>query len=348
MALLAALARLREPRLRIRAVHVDHGLHPGSRRWSAHCRAFAARLGLPLKVLRTRVSRVRGQSLEALARAARYELLAGELAPGEILLTAHHEDDQLETVLLQLFRGCGLPGIAAMPEVAAFAGGTLARPLLTASRARLLAWVTSCGLEWVEDDTNADERLDRNYLRRRVVPLLRERWPGIAKTVARSARHAAQAQQLLEASGRRDAARAADGGRLLLGPLRALPPGRRRNAVRTWIAASGFPLPDTRRLEEICFPLLAARSDAHPRVAWNGVVVQRDSQHLTLGSAARATTRGSCRSHSRRTWPERWLLIIAGLALMYPKPFLDYVGIALIVVAVVIHKLRRGKIHAAA
>src|SRR5205085_8483559 len=114
---------------------------------------------------------------EAAARAARYELLGAALAPGEALLTAHHEDDQLETVLLQLLRGAGLAGIAAMPARAAFARGALVRPLLPWSRAELTAWVRSQGLEWIEDPGNAELRRDRNYLRTRVLPLIRSAGP---------------------------------------------------------------------------------------------------------------------------------------------------------------------------
>jgi tRNA(Ile)-lysidine synthase len=239
-------------------------------------------LRVPLEVLATKVTRARGESLEAAAREARYRLLAETLAEGEILLTAHHEDDQLETVLLQLFRGSGLAGIAAMPEIARFAGGWLARPLLSRSRAELEAWVRAQGLSWVEDETNAEERLDRNYLRRRVVPLIRERWPGSAAAVSRSARHAAQAQRLLDALALADVERASHGESLSVKALRALPQDRRRNALRFWIARSGRPMPETRRLDEMAGPLIDARPDANPFVAWGDAVVQRHADLLSL------------------------------------------------------------------
>ena len=292
--LLAALATGARSSARLRAVHVNHGLHSNSQSWSAHCRSLAAALGVPLKILATKVRRVPGESLEAAAREARYALLAADLAKGEILLTAHHEDDQLETVLLQLFRGSGLAGIAAMPEVAPFADGWLARPLLTCSRVKLeewarlncAAWAQPGSPAWIEDDTNSDESLDRNYLRRRVVPLIRDRWPSAASSVSRSARHAAEAQRLLDGVARRDVERAADGESLAVTSLRALPPDRLRNALRFWIAQAGVPVPDKRRLDEICGPLLVARHDAHPHVAWNGVRLQREGGRLTIRSAS--------------------------------------------------------------
>jgi len=254
----------------LRALHVDHGLRPDSKQWAQHCRSLARRLQVPLTVLTTKVDRQRGESLEAAAREARYRLLADALKPGEVLLTAHHSDDQLETVLLQLFRGSGLPGIAGMPALAPFARGWLVRPLLSRSRAELEAWARQQDLSWIDDDSNADERLDRNYLRLRVLPLIRERWPGAPTAVSRSARHAAEAQTLLDLLARVDVERACYGELLSVKTLRALPPDRRRNALRFWITRSGYLAPDTRRLEEIAGAMLDARPDANPFVEWGG------------------------------------------------------------------------------
>jgi len=280
--LLAALAAARIARLRLRAVHIDHGLHPNASRWSAHCRQLARQLEVPLRVLAVEVDRGRGASPEEAARAARYQRLAEQLKRGEALLTAHTRDDQLETVLLQLFRGCGLAGLAAMPPLAPFGAGVLVRPLLGCSRAELEAWTRARGLAWVEDDTNLDERFDRNYLRRRVLPLVRARWPGVASAVVRSARHAAEAQRLLATLAHADLERASDGASLAVKALRGLSPDRRRNLLRLWIADSGRVLPDTRRLEEIAGPLIEARPDAHPQVLWGDVRLQRHADLLSL------------------------------------------------------------------
>lgn len=284
--LLAALARLPAVRPRLRALHVDHGLLASSPAWAEHCRSLARELCVPLKVLTARVQRAPGASLEALAREMRYRLLAEHLAVGEVLLTAHHADDQLETVLLQLLRGAGLPGLAAMPAVAPFARGRLVRPLLELERAEIEAWARAQGLTWVEDDSNADERLDRNYLRRRALPLIRARWPGAARAVSRTARHAAEAQSLLDLIARADVERAADGPGLRVTGLRALSAERRRNLLRFWIARSGYPLPDTRRLRELASTVLAARADANPQVTWDGVIAQRHADRLILSRAS--------------------------------------------------------------
>jgi tRNA(Ile)-lysidine synthase len=280
--LLAALAAHRLEGLRVRAVHVNHGIHPNASKWSRHCRALARALGVSLVVLRTRVVRAPGASLEAAARDARYALLAAELAPGEFLLTGHHEDDQLETVLLQLFRGAGLAGLAAMPQIAAFAEGWLARPLLPRTRAELEEWARGAGLSWVEDDTNADETLDRNYLRRQVLPLIRERWQGVGSAVSRSARHAAEGQRLLDMIARTDVERASSGAALFVPALRALQPDRRRNALRFWIDGAGARAPDTSRLEELAGPVIDARPDSNPQVQWGNVEVRRHADLLAI------------------------------------------------------------------
>ena len=284
-ALLAALAASRSKPARLRALHVDHGLRPAAREWAQHCRSLARRLHVPLKVLSTKVERIRGESLEAAAREARYRLLASALEPHEVLLTAHHSDDQLETVLLQLFRGSGLPGLAGMPARAPFAEGWLVRPLLSRSRAELEAWAREHGLAWVDDDSNADVQLDRNYLRLHVLPLIRERWPGAPTAVARSARHAAEAQTLLDALALTDVDRARYGESLSVKTLRTLPPDRRRNALRFWITRAGYLAPDTRRLEEVAGTMLSARPDANPFVEWSGVRVHRSGDLLTLSQS---------------------------------------------------------------
>jgi tRNA(Ile)-lysidine synthase len=300
-ALLAALAAGQSKSTQLRALHVDHGLRPASKQWAAHCRSLARRLHVPLKVLTTKVERARGESLEAAAREARYRLLASELRPGEILLTAHHCDDQLETVLLQLFRGSGLPGIAGMPALAPFSRGWLARPLLSRSRAELEDWARNQNLTWIDDDSNADEALDRNYLRRRVLPLIRNRWPGSPTAVARSARHAAEAQTLLDLLALSDVERSSYGESLSVKSLRALPVDRRRNALRFWITSAGYLAPDARRLEEIAGPLLDARPDANPFVEWGRAERSNADPHTAKADhAPRAAPRERSRARVQR------------------------------------------------
>jgi len=279
-ALLALLAQRPAVRPRLRALHIDHGLHADSRAWVRVCRATCRTLGVPFTSRRLELERTRGHSLEALARAARYACLGAALRPGELLLTAHHLEDQLETVLLQLLRGSGLPGLAAMPKVMPLGAGWLVRPLLDVSRAALRAWVHEHGFSFVADPANADVAFDRNYLRHEVLPQLARRWGSAARTVARSARHIAEAQQLLDELARADVARAADGAALSVASLRALSLPRRRNALRYWLG--GHEVPDARRLEEVAVTLLAARADANPSVSWGRLRVQRHAGRLSV------------------------------------------------------------------
>ncbi len=284
LALLGALAR--GPRsFELRAVHINHGLYPQAGAWAQHCRRIARQLRTPLKVHSVQVQRHAGTSLEEAARHARYAVLARVLRPGEVLLTAHQQDDQLETVLLQLLRGAGVRGLAAMPEWATFGSGLLVRPLLSRSRSELEAWVRSEQLAWLEDCSNQDQQLDRNYLRAAILPLIRKRWPGAAAAVSRSARHAAEAQRLLDVVARGDVERAAAGADLSVSALRALSVPRRRNALRFWIMNHGVRAPDARRLEELSGPVLEARADAKPHVSWPGAEVQRHAGRLTLVAA---------------------------------------------------------------
>ena len=301
-ALLAAVMALREPHLRVRAVHVDHQLHPHSKRWSAHCRRVAARLGVALTVRRVQVAREAGASPEAAARAARYAALGADLAPEEILLTAHHQDDQLETVLLQLLRGAGVAGLSAMPAIAPFAAGQLARPLLGVARHELRAWVEHAGLPWVEDPSNACEDFDRNYLRARVLPLVAQRWPAAAATIARGARHAAEAQRLLDELAREDCGRAAAGAALSVPVLRRLAPERRKNALRWFITRAGVRAPPARRLEEIADALLDAAPDTHPFVAWDRVRIQRSAGLLRLAPVRSPTAAPPAPAAFEREW----------------------------------------------
>jgi tRNA(Ile)-lysidine synthase len=169
-----------------------------------------------------------------------------------------------------------------MPALAPFARGVLARPLLSLPRRALEQWLSAQRLAWVEDDSNALLHLDRNYLRARVLPQILARWPAAAATVARAARHAAEAQRLLDGLAQADLAQARNGAQLSAKVLRTLPPERRRNALRFWITSAGARAPSSSRLGEIAGPLLAARSDAQPFVAWESARVQRQAEVLSL------------------------------------------------------------------
>jgi tRNA(Ile)-lysidine synthase len=283
--LLAAMAEL-APRLStgsLRAMHVEHGLHPDSEGWAAACVRRCEQLGVPVELLRVDATPGRGESPEARARDVRYLALSARLAPAEVLLTAHHADDQLETVLLQLLRGAGVAGLAAMPRMAKLGQGTHMRPLLGFGRESLREWARRRGLSgWVEDPANVAARFSRSHLRQAVLPGIHAHWRGAAAAVARSARHCAEAARLLDELARIDAQRWGDGEALRLSGLRDLSGARCRNLVRWQARSLGLAVPDERRLATLIAQILGARGDASPEVRWPGVVATRHADRLWL------------------------------------------------------------------
>ena len=288
--LLKALTGLGRKKAVLRAVHIDHGLHDDSKSWSDGCASLCQRLGVSYDSLAVNIPRDKGLSLEAQAREARYRAIAKQLDRGEILMVAQHADDQMETVLLQLLRGAGPAGLAAMPELAPFADGWLCRPLLSNTRAELASYANTNKLNWQEDPSNLDTAFDRNYIRRRVIPVLLERWPSASATMSRSARHCAEVAELIDDLAVLDLAQLVDGERLSTTGLSALSQARQRNVVRCWLRKSGFSVPDSRRLQSILDNVVAAADDAAPEVLWNGVAVRRYRQYLHVMDDDTSTT----------------------------------------------------------
>ncbi len=269
-------------RLPLRALHVDHGLQPESLRWAEHCRHAAARLGIPIEISNVTVNVGTGQSVEAAAREARYAALGALLKPAEMLLTAHHEDDQLETILLRLLRGAGVRGLRGILESAPLAGGYVGRPLLAFAKAEISAAANRWELDWIEDPSNKDARFDRNYLRAAVLPVLEQRWPAAARTVSRAARQMADAEALLTAAAEADAAGIADRSRVPVGQLLPLGAVRQRNLLRFLLESMRLPLPSAKQLEEVVSALGVVRPDAQTCVSWPGADARIHDGHLYL------------------------------------------------------------------
>lgn len=266
----------------VTALHVDHGLHPQAADWSEHCRQQCRRLDIPLEVIQVEARAGKGESPEAAARSARYEAFAGRVGEGDCLLTAHHRDDQAETVLLQLLRGAGPHGLAAMPALERFAGGWHARPLLQYDRDDLLQHAEAHGLEWIDDPSNADTGLRRNFLRHEILPRLKEVWPAAARTLSRSATHNAAAARLLDELARDDLATLADHDTdtLSIAGLKRLGADRQANALRAWLHDRGLPLPSTAHLDRLRSDVLDASPDSNPLLTWPGAEVRRYRDRL--------------------------------------------------------------------
>jgi tRNA(Ile)-lysidine synthase len=271
MVLLDAMARTATAgSLRLSAIHVHHGLSPNADRWASFCADQCAARNVPLTVCRVQLTRTRGQSLEALARAARYERLTS--CAVDVIALAHHADDQAETVLLQLLRGAGTRGLSAMP---AFSPGTpaLLRPLLALPRETLAAYAEQLGLDWVEDESNADTRHRRNLLRHEISPLLAAAFGGYPATVARAASHQAEASALLDDLAALDADGAIDDRGLDRARLAELSDGRAANLLRWFLRYEGLRPPSDARLSDLLRQLRHASADARTRVAHDGAEI---------------------------------------------------------------------------
>jgi tRNA(Ile)-lysidine synthase len=261
--------------LALRALHVNHGLQPQSDDWVDACRRVCAGLGVAFESREVRVARGSGGSLEAEARSARYAAVAAALADGERFLAAHHRDDQLETVLIQLLRGAGVAGLAAMPHRAPLGQGWLLRPLLEVGRDELEDYANRNGLAWLQDPMNGEERFDRAYLRKRVLPPLLERWPAAAATIGRSASHLAEASRLIAVLAEADARALLDEGRLDIRALARLSRDRQVNVLRWWLREQRLRPPPAARLGAALAELLGAKPDGAPCLRWTEGEIRR-------------------------------------------------------------------------
>jgi len=273
--LLHLMSRL--PDIAVRAVHVDHGLQDVSPWWSRHCRDICSDLGIPLERVSLRLNVPEGQSTEAYAREKRYAAFADLLESDEVLLTAHHKNDQAETLMIQLLRGAGGAGLAAMPMIIGFSQGQHFRPFLNLSREQLEAYTDHFDLNFIEDPSNADMRFDRNFLRHKIMPQLKERWPGTIQTLSRAAMLQGETQRLLDSYVAQDLEFMAGSveGALSVELILQCQPGRRRALIRCWIANSGFRYPSAKKLQHIISDVFQAAEDAMPLVHWEGAEVRR-------------------------------------------------------------------------
>ena len=287
LALLHAFTRARAdaPDVRLCAVHVDHRLHPDSSWWARQCMEVCVRLSVDLTVLELDCeSNDAGHVDEGAARAARYAEFERFLCVGDVLCTAHSEDDHVETVLLNLLRGAGPRGLAGIPGRRRLGNATVARPALGVSRADLHAYARATGLPIVHDPANADPRFARTVLRRAIIPALETRWPGMRSAMARTADLNRESARLLDALAAVDLEPAGGiGGAMLdVTEIVALEPARRRNAIAGWLRNHGIASPGERRIDQIAHQVVEARPDAMPCVRIGDVDVRRYRGRMRL------------------------------------------------------------------
>lgn len=285
------------------AVYIDHGLSYHSKKWGKHCQHICFELDIPLTIVEVDARPAKGQSPEASARIARYRAFSQLLDKNECLLTAQHLDDQAETLLLQLLRGSGSKGLSAMPRVKSFTNGLLCRPMLDYKKQDIQAYARQHQLQWIEDESNQEDRYDRNYLRHTILPLLAKRWPAVQENFARSAELLAGSQALMDEMADDDIHAmyyinengVVEYDKLLLKPVLELlkkaqkeqkkipfhcqhrEQARLKNLLRHWISLNQQPLPSKKILEQIVCSVVQAREDAVPVVRW-----KRDAFHCEI------------------------------------------------------------------
>lgn len=281
--LLHALAQLRLP-VQLRALHINHQISPNANRWQSQCADFCAQVSIPFFAEKVSVVNT-GKGIEDAARAARYSVFEKNIARDNYLLTAHHANDQAETLLLRLMRGTGPRGLAAMAAVRALGEGWLARPLLYFTRAELAAYALTHQLTWVDDESNLDDDYDRNFLRNQVMPLLHSRWPEFKRKWQQTAELCAQQEGVMEEIAREDLLRAAPlveriGQSIELNVLVGLSPARKQNVLRYWLRLNNHTTPEQLHWLQIEQQIFAGRDDAQPRVAWGNVALQTYRERL--------------------------------------------------------------------
>lgn len=263
---------------KIIAVHVNHKISDDADIWVEHCRSFCDKLGVRIIVREfPGCLNFQGKSMEAVLRQRRYEIFSELLTiKNSVIVTAHHADDQVETLLLQLFRGGGIRGLMAMPEKTEFSKGYLVRPLLNLRREELLDYAQLHDLSWVEDNSNYDDRFNRNYLRNHLIPLVKKRWPGLVKTVTRTCRHLADTNKVLEGLAERNLARIKISSEIIdIEKLINLNFEDQKEVIRFWLRSLSFSMPSELKMRAIINTVIHSSYDANPILGWPGVEIRR-------------------------------------------------------------------------
>ena len=301
------------------AVHVNHGLSTYAQQWQSHCQQEAERLGIPFVAERVQIDRSAG-NIEQQARQARYASFAKHLRPSGAIVLGHHRDDQQETVLLRLLRGSGPKGLSGMARNRSFNSGQLLRPLLAIGQSEIKDYARAYGLEWIDDDSNTDDRFDRNFLRNVVVPKLNERWPASAQTLSRAAELMRDydqladilAQQDLNSSGLR---RERCGFSVDDQHWHQWPGIRRNNVLRAVLRRVGFPELSQAILEQIEIQLFPAEvePDSQATVSWADVCIRRFNQRLYFidNRAVTPVQSDANNAHKQRSWLGQEPMVLA-------------------------------------
>ena len=263
----------------IRAVHINHNLSKHSKDWSLFCKELCHKQEIGFKSIDINIKN--SSNVEENARKKRYNSLKSELSENEILCTAHHQEDQSETFLLQLFRGSGVAGLASMPKMKNFADSFLYRPFLNISKQLIFEYATKYNLDWVEDDSNNNLNFKRNLLRLELIPKLESGFDGVIKNISRSAYHQSEALKLMRDLAEIDIEKfnLVINHRIQVLPLTQLSERRVANVLRYYIERRGFLMPSSKVLTEL-ISVLSAKDDAKVILKWHLYEVRRYDNEL--------------------------------------------------------------------
>jgi tRNA(Ile)-lysidine synthase len=270
----------------IEAVHINHGLSDNADQWQQFAEDYCRQLGVGFYTEKVQLV-VSGEGIEAAAREARYSVFESRLKKDGLLFLAHHADDQVETVVYRLLRGSGSKGLAGMPESRPLGLGQLIRPLLAYSKEAIHREAGDRALKWIEDESNIDDRFDRNYIRNHIIPVIAKRWPEYPQAIMHSAGLSDQADQLsralaLEDLTRLDLSEERAGWSISLDGLSGLSVLRQKNLLRYWSEIKKLPAPSSKIINEILSSVVAARQDASPEVIWQTQCWARFQNRLYL------------------------------------------------------------------
>jgi tRNA(Ile)-lysidine synthase len=265
------------------AVHVHHGLSKNADHWAEQCQTWCDALSVSLAVERVSLDIDSGESVEKLARDARYNAFQKHLSFGDVLITGQHIDDQLETFLLALKRGSGPKGLSSMAKMMPFANAHIVRPLLSVTRTDIEGAARDMALTWVEDESNQDVRFDRNFIRHQVTPTLTERWPSFRESVSRSAQLCAEQELLLDELLESHFQQAlGDSQNLSVEALSQHSDLLRARLLRMWLSHCNQPMPSKKQLKLIWHEVACAQADANPKLVLNDAEVRRFNHQLYL------------------------------------------------------------------
>lgn len=269
------------PQIKLRAVHVYHGLSPNAENWALFCEQLCKRWDIPFFLQKVQVETT--GSVEANARAARYQAVSEIIQPNEVFVTAHHLDDQAETFLLALKRGSGIKGLSAMPVLGEQAGFQVFRPLLSIEKSALITYAEQNKLAWIHDESNADNRFERNFLRNAILPVLNQRFPQFNRMVARSASLCAEQQALIEELLGEELARRTDSAHCLdIRGFEQFSALKQQQLVRLWLAKCALQMPSQAQLQAVISEVIFAKAGQNPEVVLGEKIVRRFQEKLVI------------------------------------------------------------------